>query len=112
MVVVVELRVEAADGAILARDREQPVEGVRDEHVVKAEVLGFVRNRDESVTVEGGSLEHPRRWLGAQWPGLCPGECHAAQSAQAGSAMGGTLSVLEVPSCCPAPPCPGLPISE
>ena len=89
MVVVVELRVEAADGAILARDREQPVEGVRDEHVVKAEVLGFVRNRDESVTVEGGSLEHPRRWLGAQWPGLCPGECHAAQSAQAGSAMGG-----------------------
>ena len=61
VVVVVELRVEAADGAILARDREQPVEGVRDEHVVKAEVLGFVRNRDESVTVEGGSLEHPRR---------------------------------------------------
>ena len=52
MVVVVELRVEAADGAILARDREQPVEGVRDEHVVKAEVLGFVRNRDESAAVE------------------------------------------------------------
>ena len=52
VVVVVELRVEAADGAILARDREQPVEGVRDEHVVKAEVLGFVRNRDESATVE------------------------------------------------------------
>ena len=28
VVVVVELRVEAADGAILARDREQPIEGV------------------------------------------------------------------------------------
>ena len=39
VVVVVELRVEAADGAILARDREQPVERIREEHVVKAEVL-------------------------------------------------------------------------
>ena len=28
VVVVVELRVEAADGAILARDREQPIEGI------------------------------------------------------------------------------------
>ena len=39
VVVVVELRVEAADGAILARDREQPVERIREEHVVKVEVL-------------------------------------------------------------------------
>ena len=31
----------------------------------------------------GGSLEHPRQWLGAQWAGLSPWECRAAQSRQA-----------------------------
>ena len=43
MVIVVELRVEAADSAILARNREQPVESVRDEHVIEAEVLIIVK---------------------------------------------------------------------
>ena len=31
----------------------------------------------------GGLLEHPRQWLGAQWRGLFPWECRAAQSRQA-----------------------------
>ena len=31
----------------------------------------------------GGWLKHPRQWLGAQWPGLLPWECRAAQSRQA-----------------------------
>ena len=31
----------------------------------------------------GGSLEQPRRWLGAQWAGLFPWECGTAQSHQA-----------------------------
>ena len=31
----------------------------------------------------GGSLEHPRPWLGAQWAGLSLWECRAAQSRQA-----------------------------
>ena len=31
----------------------------------------------------GGWLEHPRQRLGAQWPGLLPWECRAAQSRQA-----------------------------
>ena len=30
----------------------------------------------------GGQLEHPRQWLGAQWAGLSPRECRAAQSRQ------------------------------
>ena len=53
VVVVVELRVEAADGAILARDREQPVERIREEHVVKAEVLRCVK-RNNSARCGGG----------------------------------------------------------
>ena len=84
VVVVVELRVEAADGAILARDREQPVEGVRDEHVVKAEVLGFVRNRDESAAVEAARSST----RGSGWASRGPAsswECRAAQSRQARS---------------------------
>ena len=28
-------------------------------------------------------MEHPRRWLGGQWPGLSPWECRAARSRQA-----------------------------
>ena len=50
----------------------------------------------------GGSLEHPRQWLGAPWAGLFPWECPAAQSRQARpeeaqelswrAAKGGTLT--------------------
>jgi hypothetical protein len=73
VVVVVELRVEAADGAILARDREQPVEGVRDEHVVKAEVLRFVRNRDESATAEAASSSTRGGGWAPSGPASAPG---------------------------------------
>ena len=31
----------------------------------------------------GGWLEHPRQWLGAQWPGFSPWVCRAARSHQA-----------------------------
>jgi hypothetical protein len=31
----------------------------------------------------GGSLEHPRQWLGIRWRGLSPWECQAAPSRQA-----------------------------
>ena len=31
----------------------------------------------------GGWLEHPRQWLGAQWPGLSPWMSRAARSRQA-----------------------------
>ena len=55
----------------------------------------------------GGQLEHPRRWPGANWRGLFPWECRAAQSRQAppeeaqqpswGAAKGGTLTTLPHP---------------
>ena len=38
-------------------------------------------HRDSGVgNFGGGRLEHPRQWLGAQWPSLPPWECRAAQS--------------------------------
>eukprot|EP00964_Phaeocystis_antarctica_P155508 scaffold124723_cov54-Phaeocystis_antarctica.AAC.1 len=30
----------------------------------------------------GGSLEHPRLWLGAQWAGLSPGSAEPARAAR------------------------------
>ena len=42
----------------------------------------------------GGELEHPRRWLSTQWPGLSLGVCRAAQSppgAPRGGGAGGEL---------------------
>ena len=52
----------------------------------------------------GNSLEHPRRWLGAQWPGPHPGSTELpratrralpeeAQGASWGAAKGGTLTM-------------------
>ena len=52
---------------------------------------------------EGGSLEHLRRWLGAQWLGLTPGvpSCPEPPGAPCGGAgaarrhhQGGTLTML------------------
>ena len=37
----------------------------------------------ESATFGGGALEHPRQWLGAQWPGFSRWECCTAESRQA-----------------------------
>ena len=37
----------------------------------------------ESASFGGGALEHPRQWLGAQWPGFSRWVCCTAQSHQA-----------------------------
>ena len=36
----------------------------------------------------GGFLEHPWRWVGAQWPGLSPWECRIAQSCEVQESWG------------------------
>ena len=52
----------------------------------------------------GGSLEHPRQWLGAQWIGLTlevpscpepPGAPLGGTGAELGHCQGGTLTMLQ-----------------
>ena len=62
------------------------------------------RNLGGIGDLRGGSLEPPRRWRGAQWPGLYPGSAkppratttrpEEAQGASLGHCQGGTLNML------------------